>query len=64
MAKQRHELTWIDKETRPKLAPRILLEDPAKSYHAKHRVTETDSFDNRLLFGDKLVVSKAGVAAT
>ena len=36
--KQKLELTCIGKENRPKLEPRILLEDPAKSYHAKHRV--------------------------
>ena len=36
--KQKLELTWIGKETRPKLEPRILLEDPEKSYHAKFRV--------------------------
>jgi adenine-specific DNA-methyltransferase len=29
--KQQLELTWIGKDTRPKLEPRILLEDPAKS---------------------------------
>lgn len=28
MAKQKLELTWIGKEKRPKLEPRILLEDP------------------------------------
>lgn len=53
---QRHqklELTWIGKENRPKLEPRILLEDPEKSYHAAHRVTDQDIFDNRLIFGDK-----------
>jgi hypothetical protein len=33
--KQKLELTWIGKENRPKLEPRILLEDPAKSCHAK-----------------------------
>jgi adenine-specific DNA-methyltransferase len=38
MSKQKLELTWIGKEKRPKLEPRILLEDPDKSYHAKHRV--------------------------
>ena len=32
------DLTWIGKENRPKLEPRILLEDPEKSYHAKFRV--------------------------
>ena len=36
--KQKLELTWIGKENRPKLEPRILLEDAAKSYHAKFRV--------------------------
>jgi len=57
--KQKLELTWIGKENRPKLEPRILLEDPAKSYHAKHRVTESDIFDNRLIFGDNLLALKA-----
>jgi len=59
MAKQKLELTWIGKENRPKLEPRILLEDPAKSYHAKHRVTESDIFDNQLIFGDNLLALKA-----
>ncbi len=35
--KQKLELTWIGKENRPKLEPRILIEDPAKSYHAGFR---------------------------
>lgn len=55
MSKQKLELTWIGKEKRPKLEPRILLEDPEKSYHAKHRVSEGDIFDNRLIFGDNLL---------
>lgn len=59
MSKQKLELTWIGKEKRPKLEPRILLEDPDKSYHAKHRVTESDIFDNRLIFGDNLLALKA-----
>ena len=46
------ELTWIGKENRPKLEPRILLEDPEKSYLATSRVTDHDLFDNRLIFGD------------
>jgi adenine-specific DNA-methyltransferase len=58
-AKQKLELTWIGKEHRPKLEPRILLEDPEKSYHAAHRVTEKDCFDNRLIFGDNLLALKA-----
>lgn len=59
MAKQKLELTWIGKDKRPKLEPRILLEDPEKSYHAKQRVTENDIFDNRLIFGDNLLALKA-----
>jgi adenine-specific DNA-methyltransferase len=57
--KQKLELTWIGKEHRPKLEPRILLEDPEKSYHGLHRVTENDLFDNRLIFGDNLLALKA-----
>lgn len=57
--KQRLELTWIGKEIRPKLEPRILLEDTDKSYHAAHRVSENDIFDNRLIFGDNLLALKA-----
>ncbi|GJQ28409.1 MAG: hypothetical protein HBSAPP03_02930 [Phycisphaerae bacterium] len=67
--KQKLELTWIGKEERPKLEPRILLEDPAKSYHAARRVRPDaklgepgypgDLFDNRLIFGDNLLALKA-----
>lgn len=59
MTKQKLELTWIGKEKRPKLEPRILLEDPERSYHAKHRVSDSDIFDNRLIFGDNLLALKA-----
>jgi len=41
------------------LEPRILLEDPERSYHASHRVTGKDIFDNRLIFGDNLLALKA-----
>jgi adenine-specific DNA-methyltransferase len=58
-SKQRLELTWIGKENRPRLEPRILLEEPEKSYHAKKRVTDNDIFDNRLIFGDNLLALKA-----
>ena len=57
--KQKLELTWIGKESRPRLAPRILLEDPEKSYHFPHRITDHDLFDNRLIFGDNLLALKA-----
>ena len=59
MAKTKLELTWIGKENRPKLEPRILLEDAAKSHHAAKRVTKGDQFDNRLIFGDNLLALKA-----
>ncbi|MGA3179511.1 MAG: site-specific DNA-methyltransferase [Verrucomicrobiota bacterium] len=58
-ANQKLELTWIGKENRPELEPRILLEDPSKSYHAAHRVTDGDIFDNKLIFGDNLLALKA-----
>jgi adenine-specific DNA-methyltransferase len=57
--KPKLELTWIGKENRPRLEPRILLEGPEKSHHAKHRVTDKDLFDNRLIFGDNLLALKA-----
>ena len=59
MSKQKLELTWVGKEKRPKLEPRILVEEQERSYHAKHRVTENDIFDNRLIFGDNLLALKA-----
>lgn len=43
------ELTWIGKENRPRLEPRILLEEPERSYHAPHRVAENDLFGDNLL---------------
>ncbi len=46
--RQRLEQTWIGKDHRPRLEPRILLEDPELSHHAEHRVSDDDIFDNRL----------------
>lgn len=57
--KTKLELTWIGKENRPKLEPRILIEDPDKSYHAPHRKSENDIFDNILIHGDNLLALKA-----
>lgn len=54
---KRLELTWIGKEDRPRLEPRILLEDAELSY-AK-RVSNEDLFDNRLIHGDNLLALKA-----
>jgi adenine-specific DNA-methyltransferase len=53
------ELTWIGKENRPRLEPRILLEDADKSYHANVRLSADDIFDNRLICGDNLLALKA-----
>lgn len=57
--KQKLELTWIGKDKRPKLEPRILIEDPEKSYHASERYSEDDIFDNMLIHGDNLLALKA-----
>lgn len=57
--KTKLELTWIGKEERPRLEPRILLEDPELSYHAARHVTERDEFDNRVIYGDNLLALKA-----
>jgi adenine-specific DNA-methyltransferase len=54
---KRLELTWIGKEERPRLEPRILLEDQELSY-AK-RTSNEDIFDNRLIHGDNLLALKA-----
>ena len=56
---QKLELTWIGKDQRPRLEPRILLEDPERSHHAATRVTDNDLFDNRLIRGDNLLALKA-----
>jgi adenine-specific DNA-methyltransferase len=47
MSNQKLELTWIAKEKRPKLEPRILLVEAERSYHAGHRVSDGDIFHNR-----------------
>lgn len=56
--KTKLELTWIGKNERPRLEPRILIEDPALSYHAETR-REGDHFDNMLIHGDNLLALKA-----
>lgn len=57
--KPKLELNWIGKDIRPRLEPRILLEEQSKSYHASVRVSESDLFDNRLIYGDNLLALKA-----
>jgi adenine-specific DNA-methyltransferase len=46
------ELTWIGKEKRPKLEPRILIEDSDRSYGDRNT-------ENMLIFGDNLLALKA-----
>lgn len=53
------ELTWVGKDDRPRLEPRILIEDPVKSYHATDRKSENDIFDNMLIKGDNLLALRA-----
>lgn len=57
-AKPKLELTWIGKDIRPRLEPRILIEEPELSYHAQAR-REGDIFDNLLIHGDNLLALKA-----
>ncbi len=57
-AKTKLELTWIGKDIRPRLEPRILIEEPELSYHAKAR-RDGDIFDNLLIYGDNLLALKA-----
>jgi adenine-specific DNA-methyltransferase len=57
--KQKLELTWVGKDNRPRLEPRILIEDTEKSHHAAARFSEHDIFDNLLIHGDNLLALKA-----
>jgi len=50
--RQKLELTWIGKEDQPKLEPRILIEDPEKSYGDPNS-------ENMLIYGDNLLSLKA-----
>lgn len=56
--KSKLELTWIGKDIRPRLEPRILIEEPELSYHAKAR-RDGDIFDNLLIQADNLLALKA-----
>jgi adenine-specific DNA-methyltransferase len=57
--KNRLELNWIGKDIRPRLEPRILIENLELSYHAPKRIADNDIFDNRLIHGDNLLALKA-----
>ena len=49
---QKLELTWIGKGNEPQLEPRILIEDPSKSYG-------DPKTENMLIYGDNLLALKA-----
>jgi adenine-specific DNA-methyltransferase len=57
--KTKLELTWIGKENRQNLEPRILIEESDNSYHASFRTGGNDIFDNLLIYGDNLLALKA-----
>lgn len=70
--KQKLELTWIGKHKRPRLEPRILLEDKSLSYHAEPEAGLADDLfadqeagrhqayhDNLVIHGDNLLALKA-----
>lgn len=48
-------LTWIGKDETPNLEPRILIEEPEKSYVGR----KPGLTDNRVIFGDNLLALKA-----
>ena len=52
MKRGKLELTWVGKEDRPRLEPRVLVEDPQKSYG-------DPTSENMLIFGDNLLALKA-----
>lgn len=58
MKKSKLELTWPGKELRPRLEPRILIDDPELSHVATSR-RNGDVFNNRLIQGDNLLALKA-----
>ncbi len=60
--KQKLELTWIGKGEQPKLEPRILIEDPEKSYGSHSPISKGGTeggFENMLIYGDNLLALKA-----
>jgi len=53
------ELTWVGKEKRIDVEPRILIEDPQKSYHAQGDLIDNGINENLLIHGDNLLALKA-----
>ncbi len=65
MNKQKLELTWIGKNKRPRLEPRIFIEEKSLSYHAPSATISCEADvnsvfnDNLLIHGDNLLALKA-----
>jgi len=57
-AKPKLELTWIGKNNRARLEPRIFIEEPEFSHYSSSR-REGDIFENMLIHGDNLLALKA-----
>ena len=55
--KTKLELVWVGKENRPRLEPRILLEERELSYRGT--LDPTDDSVNLLIHGDNLLALKA-----
>ncbi|WP_410487987.1 hypothetical protein [Aeromonas caviae] len=64
-SKQKLELTWIGKDKRPRLEPRIFLEDKSLSYQFSPTAADRDNAantafnDNLLIHGDNLLALKS-----
>jgi adenine-specific DNA-methyltransferase len=56
--KKRLELTWIGKENRLRLEPRILLANPGKAYQSQYGVTDRGLFENNLAIGNNRVLTR------
>lgn len=59
MKQSRLELSWIGKNEKPRLEPRILIEDTSVSYHSKLNVSGKDIFENKLIYGDNLLALRS-----
>jgi len=57
--KQRLELTWIGKDERPKLEPRVLIEDESLGYSVPLPDDASGTIENLLIKGDNLLALKA-----
>ena len=53
------ELTWVGKDRRQRLEPRVLLEDVESSYRVPIGKSSARSFDNSIIHGDNLLALKA-----